>query len=269
MIVAIVCDERYLKYAKVLIYSILCNTKGIRVFLTVYADRRLTFRYHTRVQVTVLPIPKDRTPEELRCFFAGSRARVISEIQSSQHAEVLYLDADSLVRNSNFSELSRSQRVKSLKIASDRPVDKFLISSIYFPDTSAAQQFCTHWMQRLEVCLFGPWCSDQLTFFETSLALSNCVDDISQNYCDTHYDLDSTIWCGKGDTKRNHSFRHRYPREYWIYRMLMNADAVLERFRGNSELHLTPPPLNRLHEVMDSCFRLLRRAKKFALWIFE
>jgi|688.fasta_scaffold241068_2 hypothetical protein len=256
----IVCDRKYLKYAKALIQSILCNTENHKVHLTLYSERPIDFHFDPRVKVhRVLPPPM-KTNEELRNFYVMSRASVILELLKGQSRNVLYLDADSIVRNDDFGHLMSSSKVKSLMRETDNPENKFLNSTIFFPNSFESVTFCQEWKRELDHYLFGPWYSDQTSFYYTYLRFPNFVQDIGDKYCDIHDNNHSTIWCGKGN-KKEEFLRTRYAREFIFYRLIMYLSQAFPNLLISKRLRTSS--IAWIHFPFDLMFAVLKNIKRF------
>jgi hypothetical protein len=256
----IVCDYQYLKYAKILIQSILCNTENHTVHVRLYSEKPIDFHFGPRVKVhRVLPPPM-KTQEELKNFYAISRASVILELLQEQSRNVLYLDADSIVRSDDFGSFKFGSKVKSLMRETDIPENKFLISTIFFPNSFESVTFCQEWKKELDNYLFGPWYSDQLFFYKTSITFPHYIEDIGDKYCDIHDNIHSTIWSGKGGKKELFVLRTRYAREFNFYKFIMHLTQAFPSLLISKR----PPALSitLIHFPLDLIFALLRNVKR-------
>ena len=227
----IVCSTEYSKYARVLIYTILKNTKDTKISCVIYAasSQEVSIKSNSRLSVTIADIPKQKTQEELRNYYCISRAQEILKALQQSDENILFLDADSLVRNNDLLSLVTESTIKALMRETLDDRNKFLISSIYFPNSNDSKNFVHQWAESLIPNLFGPWYSDQISFYKTFVQNRNSVTNLNISYCDVHHNKKSTIWSAKGGMKFNQNWRHRYTREYYIYLMAINISEIMEK----------------------------------------
>jgi len=259
----IVCSKEYSKYARVLIYTILKNTKNTKISCVIFAgsSKEIDIKSNSRVSLTLADIPENKTQEELRNFYCISRAQEILKALYQFDENILFLDADSLVRNNKLQSLVSKSTIQALM--RDNPDDnsKFLISSIYFPNSQVSKNFAYQWAESLKPNLFGPWYSDQLSFYKIFIQNRNSVSNIDTSFCDIYHKKKSTIWSAKGGMKFNQNLRHRYTREYFIYQMDMKVSEMIKTIFS---ITIYPPSkiiIAISHVVLDFFFFTGRRLK--------
>lgn len=261
----IVCSKEYSKYARVLIYTILKNTKDTKISCVIYADssQEVSIKSNSRLSLTIADIPKHKTQEELRNFYCISRAQEILKALYQSDDNILFLDADSLVRNNKLLSLVTESTIQALMRDNLDDKSKFLISSIYFPNSHDSKKFVYQWAESLKPNLFGPWYSDQISFYKTFMQNRNSVSNIDASYCDIHHKKKSTIWSAKGGMKFNQNLRHRYTREYSIYKMEMNISETIEKIFSITIYSPTKIIITTSHVVIEFYFFIGRRLKGF------
>jgi hypothetical protein len=263
----IVCSKEYSKYARVLIYTILKNTKDTKISCVIYADspQEVSIKSNSRLSLTLADIPKQKTQEELRNYYCISRAQEILKALHQSADNILFLDADSLVRNNELLSLVTESTIQALMRENLDDKSKFLISSIYFPNSNDSKNFVYQWAESLKANLFGPWYSDQISFYKTFIQNRNLVSNIDTSYCDVHHNKKSTIWSAKGGMKFNQNWRHRYTREFSIYQMEMNISEIIEKIFSITIYPPTRMIITTSHVLLEFYFSLGRRLKGF--WI--
>ena len=235
----IVSSNEFIKYAKILIYSILRNTRDSKVHWVIYGNRKpkeVVFE-DLRLQIEILNKPEGKSEEELRTFYATSRARHILEALERKRS-VIFLDADSLVRKIDADSISEKREIMAFhRDLEVDPRNKFLISSIFFPYSIKSVEFVSLWQSKVEPFKFGPWYSCQRTFYEVSLERDWGIGRLPEEWSDIHQSLNSNIWSGKGGMKFNNNWRHRYTREFDIYRISLFIENVFRRLKIEIELN--------------------------------
>ncbi|MDM3861026.1 MAG: putative nucleotide-diphospho-sugar transferase [Aphanizomenon gracile PMC644.10] len=203
-----IADQKYCKYLKTLISSIAVNFKDVHVHLHLInvspSEQDELLCLYSNITFTSEEVKIDDS-QSFSAYCANVRVRVMRRLLESGIDNLLYLDADSIVRK-DLTPLFRLLKNTDLIIHhrhSDVEAWRFATGAIAIRNNAKVKVFMQGWEKNLESLIYS-WYGDQISFSRTYEILKNelYIKNLPMKYIDWKFSPFSSIWAGKG--KRKH-----------------------------------------------------------------
>lgn len=219
----IVVNDKYIKYAKSLIYSIAKHHSDYQVFLYLINPSKKNVKKlsSTRYNICVKVIEKELSQEviniysEEAAYCANIRGKLLKELVETQELDNLtYIDADSLMRGSIEGLFLQSYDV-SFFVRPPTNAKKTMYFSglislkITTENKPVILQALDYFQNKIDNYGLTTWFSDQNAIEDLYyFIVKNNINfyALSKEYFDWGYQDTSKIWMGKGKSKSNNEY---------------------------------------------------------------
>lgn len=224
-----IADQKYCKYLKTLISSIAVNFKDVHVHLHLInvspSEQDELLCLYSNITFTSEEVKIDDS-QSFSAYCANVRVRVMRKLLESGIDNLLYLDADSIVRK-DLTPLFRLLKNTDLIIHhrhSDVEAWRFNTGAIAIRNNTKVILFMQNWEKNLESLTYS-WYGDQISFSRTYDHLKNelCIKNLPMKYSDWQFSPFSLIWTGKGKRKDENML---YLLEERIYELKVSSSDI-------------------------------------------
>jgi hypothetical protein len=268
--IVLVCDLKYLMYARALIYSVYLNCSNVNISLFLYSNQQvknifpLALRKMNSNTLTILPVPL-MLNAELPNFYSNIKAKHILEVLKTGD-NVLSLDVDSLVRNAQISELLKYKKVGVVFQKGNSEKNQVLAGTIFIPNNKKSFEFFKKYSESFTPYHYSQWYSDQILLYRAYIKDQSSITRLPEKFCDLTQSMNSSIWQGIGGMKFNRNWRHPYTREFSIYLLAAQVTTIMERIlriEVRIGVNKILPIFHLLSNIFFSLARIFKRVYKF------
>jgi len=207
-VIAVIADQKYLGYLKTLLNSLSLSNQKISVYIslvninkTVRLEKSLKKRYEN-IYIEYINKKFDSIADK-KGFCVNYRIPLIKKILKLDFKNILFLDADSIVRKPlSEANISQSSDIEILFRDSEDLRMKVACGVILIKNNVRSKKFIDLWEKKNSSGKYT-WFFDQITFFDTFIELEKDVnvENIDKKLIDWEFKKNSIIWSGKGNRK--------------------------------------------------------------------
>lgn len=207
-VIAVIADQKYIGYLKTLLNSLSLSNQKISVYVclvninkTSRLEKSLKKRYEN-IYIEYINRTFNSNADK-KGFCVNYRIPLIRKILNHDFKNILFLDADSIVRKSLYeAKVSESSDIEILFRDSEDVRMKVACGVILIKNNIRSKRFIELWEKKNSSGKYT-WFYDQITFFETFMEMRKevNVENIDSNLIDWEFKKSSIIWSGKGNRK--------------------------------------------------------------------
>lgn len=209
LVILIVSDEQYFKHLTALIASIKINFSEASIWCHLINPSSIHNHLLKRKDLLFSTEKKHfRDDASKRGYCANIRCQVMAKIFKLGYKYVLYVDADSIIRQdcSNLKNIITKKDITICKRDYEKKVNlKFATGIIGIQNNATTRLFLKKWIEEINKTGIYNWFSDQIGFARVYQVMKNDLNFLSlpETYRDWNFKKNTHIWTGKGERKLN------------------------------------------------------------------